>query len=139
MSGSHESYWRLLSALWREGTAFLVVEHDIEVNPEAIRQAAECDCDWGVSPYRGPGGDLLYGSLGCTRFSARLLATAPDAIEQVGGIDDAGPAIPLRDWRRIDSRLLGVLRQRGHEPHVHAEVLHHHRYHYGCACGEEHE
>lgn len=138
VSASNESYWQLLERLWRGGESFGIVEHDIEVTADAIAQAETCACPWGVSPYGGPGSAVLDQSLGCTRFSAQLLLAEPDAMSEVGSIDDAGPAVPLRDWRRIDARLYGVLRQREYLPCIHAGVRHHHVYQGTCACGGRH-
>lgn len=143
VSASTEAYYRLVAELWHAGDDFLLIEHDIELTEAALAQALDCPCIWSTSPYRGPGtsyegATVLTGSLGCTRFRAELIAAVPGALAEVGNVDDGGPAVPLRDWRRLDARLLGVLMAHGYAPHVHAEVIHHHPYPYGCACGREH-
>lgn len=143
VSGDPYAYSRLLARLWREGESFLVVEHDIEVSGRAVRQARHCPCLWGLSPYAGPGPSfegaaLLTVALGCTRFSAKLLAKEPDALDEANAIDDAGSAAPPGHWLRLDARLYSVLRQRGYMPHIHEAVAHHHQYAYGCACGRTH-
>lgn len=137
------AYSRLLAGLWEAGDAFLVVEHDVEPTAEAVTQAAVCSCPWSVSPYKGSGPShaeaaMLTGSLGCTRFSAALLAEVPDAMQRANALNDGASVCPPGHWQRLDARLLHVLRDAGFWPHQHVPVLHHHVYAYGCACGEDH-
>lgn len=137
VSQSLESYWRLVDSLWSAGESFLLVEHDMEVNPRALRQAKHCKCEWGVSPYIGPGHVMLDGALGCTRFRAGLMRNFPDLLSRVALFNDS-PHFLQKDWRRLDARMKGLLMQEGYSPHLHAEVKHHHVYQGRCACGEEH-
>ena len=139
VSQTVESYWRLMVDIWETKCSTLIVEHDMEINDRAIRQAKYCACEWSVSPYCGPARQVLSAALGCTRFRASFMAKNPDLLSKVGSIDDAGPAIVLRDWRRLDARILGVLRDRGYKPHLHTPVLHHHVYQGVCACGGTHD
>lgn len=124
-SDEPDAHWRLLTALWATGDGFLVVEQDVGVNA-TVPAGLECEHPWCVWPYRGPGRVMLTASLGCTRFSAALLAAEPDLLEAVGRID--GDGLPARDWRRLDVRLADTLRARGHAPHQHPPVAHYHRY-----------
>lgn len=130
----HDAYRELLEEVWRDGEAFVIVEHDVEIAEGVIPDFEACPEPWCARPYvvgSDPNG-FIEASLGCTRFSAELIAAVPDAIS----------GLPVRDWRRIDCELSPRLRQAGYAPHVHLPaVLHHHRYPTGggwrCACGEE--
>ena len=136
------AYYRLVRELWAAGDTFLLVEHDIEINEQALLQAEKCPCVWGVSPYSGPGGigDLLCASLGFVRFRAELMKDEPDVLSEIGKVADGGLEIPPGDFRRLDVRLSTELKLRGYEPHVHAsQVHHHHVYRCDCVCGYEHE
>jgi hypothetical protein len=136
------AYCELLTRLWAEGESFLIVEHDIEIHAAVVPDAVACPEPWCVWPFPGPGfwdtagnDPLLYESLGCTRFSAALMAAEPDALT-VAGAMNAG--LRAGDWRRMDVSILPTLRARGYEPHTHwPAVVHHHRYSAGCSCGEE--
>jgi len=143
VGGSLFAYSQLVERLWKEQESFLIVEHDVELSLRALRQARHCPCEWGVSPYRGPWDGvgtppLLDKSLGCTRFSASLMKSLPDAVVEANRIDDAGTVVPPGSWQRLDCRLYSILRGVGenmHTPHIHDEVLHHHKFGYGCSCG----
>lgn len=137
VSGSDSAYWQLVAALWATGESFLLVEHDIEPTPKALRQARHCACWWSVSPYRGPNGDLLEGSLGFTRFRAQLLRAEPDLPHRACGNRDGTVE---RNWRCLDTRLLGELWARGYRPHVHMPAVTQHHYYRGeCTCGADHD
>ena len=142
VSADPMAYYRLVRELWAAGKTFLLVEHDITVNTQAILQAEKCSCLWGISPYNGPGGigDLLYASLGFVRFREELMVAEPDVMERVGIANDGGIEVLPGDYRRLDVRLSHELKMRGYEPHVHAtRVAHHHVYRCDCVCGYEHE
>lgn len=132
------AYWSLLDRLWPQRESFVLVEHDVEIHEGVLRALTYCPKPWCVFPYAGPanygpgGGVLFDQALGCTRFRSSLLVTSPGVIS---GIDAKS-----HDWRGLDARVAGALRSLGHRPHVHwPEVLHHHRYPTGCACGREHD
>lgn len=129
----HDAYYRLLCRLWVAAESFLVVEHDVEIHAGVIPGLEACGCDWGLYPYPGAGQppQLLTSSLGCTRFSAGLLARHPQFMA----------ALPVRDWRRLDCEIHPRLVALGEKPCVHEPpVDHHHAYHsQGCACGRGHE
>lgn len=122
VSDSPSAYHELVCQLWRDGKAFLLVEHDVVVNPRALRQALYCHCGWGVSPYAGPGGKVLTTSLGCTRFSTRYISEHPTAAEDAARVENDG--LPRMDWRRLDVRLADQL----DFPHIHEPVRHLHDY-----------
>lgn len=136
MSRSDTAYFDLIETLWADREPFLLVEHDIEINQRALRQAKHCACWWSVSPYIGPFGpdEMLDGSLGFTRFRRQLIDDIPDlparAARANGSLE--------RNWRCLDTRILGVLRQAGHRPHLHAPVVQHHVYRGHCTCGTDH-
>lgn len=137
MSANDSAYWQLVAGLWSAGKTFLLVEHDIEPTPRAIRQARHCACWWSVTPYEGPQGDLLDGSLGFTRYRAQLLAAEPDLPYAATGNPGGGLE---RNWRCLDTRLLGELRKRGYQPHIHRPpVVQHHYYRGRCTCGSDHD
>ena len=128
VSGSPTAYYELLSRLWAEGEGFLVVEHDIELTAEALREAEECDCPWGISPYVHPvagapgvGRPIVATlSLGCTRFSTELLREHPDAWNDA----TTPPQWHSHRWLGLDLRIAGVLMLAGVPPHGHSEVPH---------------
>lgn len=138
VSESDTAYAKLLERLWGEYRTFLVIEHDIEIKVEALQEAQSCLCEWSVSPYRGIMGSLVDNALGCTRFRSSLMKRFPDAIARANQIDDNGSICGPGNWKRLDGRVLHILRTLGAEPHRHSEVLHHHKYAEGCACGGYH-
>lgn len=129
---AHDAYYRLLTELWEAGEGFLIVEHDVEIHAGVIPGMERCENDWCLHGYFGAGlpPQLLTGSLGCTRFSAGLLARHPAFM--------AG--LPVRDWRRLDCEIHPRLVALGEKPCVHEPpVDHHHVYAGVCACGRCHE
>lgn len=121
-----DAYWELLDGLWAAGDAFVVVEHDIEIHDQVLPEFEACPEPWCVFPYRGPGEVILDQSLGCTRFSAELLEREAGLFRSTADFSDG---LSPKDWRRIDSILLGFLRQAGYVPHIHGpNVTHHHPY-----------
>jgi hypothetical protein len=139
VGGTPFDYGRLVERVFRFGEAALLVEHDVELTLLALRQAQRCGCLWSVSPYRSRrNGGLFNRSLGCTRFSAQLMAKYPDAVGRANAIKDHGSVCPPGHWKALDARLHSVLRGEGLVPHIHAEVPHHNVGRDGCACGGEH-
>ena len=63
------------------------------------------------------GGALLYGGLGCTKFSSDLIAKVPDLIS----------TIPNHDWRTLDWQILARLE--GHLNGVKSDVTFERHYH----------
>lgn len=135
--GRHaDAYYAYFLAIWAQGEGFLNVEHDVEIYPEVIPQLEACPEDWCVFPYMGgltpgsPGDGHIYGGLGCTRFSTKLIQANPTLIQ----------TLPVRNWQNLDSHILPALLGLGYERHYHEPpVLHHHIYSQGknswCACG----
>lgn len=140
-----DAYWSAMAAWWADGESFTVVEHDIEIHGTVLADFTACPEVWCIFPYMGPSAELLFMSLGCTRFRSVLITAEPDLLEAVGRRTDG---LPQKDWRRMDTLMLGELRERGYSPHPHdPPVLHHHSYAFpvgsslpdGCACGMEHD
>lgn len=73
-------YGRLLRELWEAGEEFCIVEHDIRPAPGQVAELEGCElgvlCGY---DYPGPEGDALGHALGLTRFSAEVMALAPEA------------------------------------------------------------
>lgn len=118
-----DAYYNLFAQLWDDGDGWLNVEQDIEIHASVVPETAACPEPWCVWPYNGPGRDSdvgdrhLYGSLGCTRFSAELIAAHPRFIAELQG----------RRWQGLDSFILPGLLGLGYKQHIHwPAVLHHH-------------
>jgi hypothetical protein len=114
-----EAYWRLLVTLWDEGEAFIVVEHDIAPPIGALRELWECRHDWCAFPY-DMGGGFSATALGCTKFSAALLARAPMAVADI--------VTPYRYWSALDSHITGAIRRLGEQEHIHSPAVQHERH-----------
>jgi hypothetical protein len=74
--GHELSYAEQLAAWWRDGEGFVLVEHDVAPWPGAIGQLIGCPRDW--CAYRFPKYQHLIRSLGCVKFSTRLVRIYPD-------------------------------------------------------------
>lgn len=157
--GHHEYAYRdLIAKLWKEGESFLLVEHDVEIHGDVLRQLLRCEKagePWCLFGYPGAGdesGDrVLLRSLGCTRFGAPLLRALPSFMED----------LPVHHWTRLDGEMYPRLTVWRHEdgspcdhriiegevacpagplwryqPHVHTpNVGHHHWRGDRCDCG----
>lgn len=121
VSGSDTSYTRLLACLWAAGEPFCVVEHDIVPHPGALAKLAACPQPWCAYPYAYMGG--MHAGLGCTRFSAALLAAVPDAVERTWA--ESTDVHPAGFWCALDDRLARVLRRAGFTQHVHFPAVRH--------------
>jgi hypothetical protein len=135
------SYSELLTRLWAEWKDLLLIEHDIQIRRGLVGEATRCPELWCTWPYAGAGftdplsNPLLYESLGCVKFSGKLMRAEPDVLAVASTLSQG---LPAGDWRRMDSSILPTLRDRGYAPHRHEPpVLHHHRYpSEGCSCGD---
>lgn len=158
VSADEEAYWRLFRQLWIEEKSFALIEHDIEIHEGVVPTFLDCKHDWCVFPYNGPNwqapnGNLFTGSLGCTRFSDRLMKREPDFPDSLG---TTTRGLARRDWRRLDNLVTSGLLARGYGvdrivgdkrfyadmmrgPVIHdPPVLHHHVYDGVCACEAVH-
>lgn len=122
VSDSDEAYWELFNDLWAKGETFCVVEHDIVVRHDTLREIEECPSDWCsfLVPYVG----LEYAGLACAKFSADLIARVPDAIAQVAETP-GDEHHPPKHWCRLDAWLQGVLEVAGETKCVHGPPLEH--------------
>ena len=71
VSGSVLAYYELMRRVWADGEDFILIEHDLDFNPEAIKVLEEC-------PH------LLCSIAGywrLTRFRAELIRSEPDLFE----------------------------------------------------------
>jgi hypothetical protein len=137
VSGSLTAYSELLCRVWAEGESFLNVEHDVEIGPDTVRQAFDCQEPWCVWPYHLAGHNLIRWSLGCVRFHAKLLKAEPDLMA-VASSKIGNRSMPPGDWHRLDAEIMPLLRERGYGEiaHQHDPVIHHHHYFgEGCSCG----
>jgi len=131
------AYWRLLRDVWADGGTFLIVEHDVVCRPDVLASLATCPEPWCAFPYA----DMCHwecmeawaNTLGCTRFSAEIIAACPDAVSSLRE--------ELRDWRNLCDHIAGdkvdgtptvtlrpgSLRAAGYTHHWHfPAVVHHH-------------
>lgn len=154
VSHSDTAYIKLLAKAWADGETFLLVEHDIELHHRVMGEAESCCHLWCTWPYArlmpGPhstwdgerwsaGIPLLTRSLGCTRFSADLMAKMPDMVDQAlkAPLCWAGPA---GHWSRIDDAVGHTLALAQYPVHVHHPEVKHHHWLDGagrCSCGNE--
>ena len=119
-----DSYYQLLRDLWKDGKAFITIEHDIVVNETTIDELKVCDQDWCAMPFPYRDDPKAF-SLACTRFSAALIRRHPDLMDEVAQMyDDRHP--PMH-WCRMDAWIYGALTARGEKrhDHVHAQALGH--------------
>lgn len=132
LRGDHD-YAALIAELWSDGETFAVVEDDIAPWPGALASLRDCERVWCGFDYCLPGRwdtDGLYGTTGCYKVDARLIAAAPD----LPGRWEA------HDWRYLDCAVMAALRHitgldgypMEHRFHVHGPpVAHamHYRHH----------
>ena len=132
---SDTAYWDLLQACWvSTDPEMVVIEHDIGVKPEAIRDLLNCPQAWCAAMYPFEAGEIF--GLGLTKFELAIRQAVPDALEQVALIDQT-PIHPPKHFCSMDAWLQGVLDRAGHKPHVHrvpGGVRHHNprRSHVAC-------
>jgi hypothetical protein len=122
VSESDDAYWTLLGALWANAEGFIVVEHDVVVLPETIPELEACERPWCCAPYPYMGGRGTIIGLGCTKFSAEIIAAVPDAILRAGEMTDSHPA---RHWCRLDSRIQRALVDSGYHAHFEHTAVDH--------------
>lgn len=127
-----EAYYNLCAQLWREGEAFAIVEHDVELLGGELAAFEICPEPWCAHSYEVFAGDVAtaYGgpfALGCVRFSADLMASYPWAVEEAGKLD-LHPVHPPRSYAVMDSTLTCILRKVAQAHQHHPNVKHHHNY-----------
>lgn len=123
VSGAADAYWRLLARHWKAGRGFVVVEHDVVVPAGLVAEMGACDQWWCTAPVpRHHPGAPLTASLGCARFSTRLLADEADLMIAAGRFS---VGMPPKHWVHLDIAVADTLDRRGYEPHVHpGDIIH---------------
>ena len=118
---SDTGYFEALHDAWEPGPQhmaepFIVVEHDIVVRPETLRELRDCPEDWCAAPYPYLNEDEAWG-MGCVKFSDRLIVRNPWIFRQFANAGDAKH--PPRHWCRLDSYIWIALTERGEKRHDH--------------------
>jgi hypothetical protein len=128
VTGDDHAYWREIRARWDGTEDLVIVEQDIEIAEGVIESMAECDQDWCCYAYRIFRTKVrLRDGLGCTKFSAALQRKI-NARYIAEGFALCKNCKGQGCWYHIDCRIAGLLRQEGYKPHVHGDVIHHHKY-----------
>ena len=120
VGNSKYDYWRVLCEWWKP-KEFTIIEHDVKASPEIFEEFAICDHHWCNFRYDNHSEEdaeaWKYGILGCTRFSAQLIKSVPNALSELGW--------RYRDWHVLSTGLGITLRENGFEPHLHGVIDHH--------------
>lgn len=117
VSGSETLYFEVLSSWWSSTESeLIIIEHDIGVQPEGIRDLLNCGQEWCAALYPFEGSEIF--GLGLTKFSREIRQAVPDALDKVAAIEEPGKHC-ARHWCSMDAWLQGTLREAGHTPHVH--------------------
>ena len=95
---------------------FIVVEHDIVVRPETLRELRDCPEDWCGAPYPYLDKPEAWG-MGCVKFSDRLIVRNYDIFQQFANDDD--PLHHRRHWCRVDAQVWQALTANGEVRHDH--------------------
>lgn len=123
VGNSDTAYWELLNHWWKSDEPWIMtIEHDIEVNAFGIQVMLECPNQWCAAMYPFEGGEIF--GLGFTKFALGIRLAVPDALDQVGKIDQT-PVHPPMHWCSMDAWLQGVLRTAGQSPHIHRVPIRH--------------
>jgi len=117
VGGNDTAYWEFLNSWWHSNRDPLtVIEHDIGCTPEGVRDLQLCPHWWCAAMYPFEGSEIF--GLGLTKFSLAIREAVPDALEQVGLIEEPGKH-PRKHWCSLDAWLQGTLRSAGFDAHVH--------------------
>ena len=117
-----EGYFYALAEAWTPtpdhlAEPFILVEHDIIVRPETLRELRDCPEDWCAAPYPYLDKPLAWG-MGCVKFSDRLIVRNPWIFRE---FENDGDALhPARHWCSLDSHIWNALTERGETRHDHA-------------------
>jgi hypothetical protein len=95
---------------------FIVVEHDIVVRPETLRELRDCPEDWCSMPYPYLNEAEAWG-MGCVKFSDRLIVRNPWIFQQFE--NDGDSLHPPRHWCRLDAHIWAALTENGEHRHDH--------------------
>ncbi len=116
-----EGYFLALSEAWTPTPEhmpepFIVVEHDIVVRPETLRELRDCPEDWCAAPYPYLNESEAWG-MGCVKFSDRLICRSPYLFQKIANEGDS--LHPPRHWCRLDAHIWEALTERGEHRHDH--------------------
>ena len=116
-----EGYFWALSEAWTPTPEhmpepFIVVEHDIVVRPETLRELRDCPEDWCAVGYKYLNEPSAYG-MGCVKFSDRLICRSPYLFQKIANEGDS--LHPPRHWCRLDAHIWEALTERGEHRHDH--------------------
>lgn len=116
------AYWESLARWWevcaKARKDLLIVEHDVVVHDDALRQFDECTEPMCAFTYWL--GNSYGVGLGCTRFRSPLIRMNRDAVERAGRLTTDGLPV-VGHWKRMDTRMWQVLGP----PHVHEPPVRH--------------
>jgi hypothetical protein len=113
VTGNDRNYARAIARHWNQGEDIILVEHDIAITGITVPSFDSCDRDWCTFGFQILD-SVLFHTLGCARFSARMQAACPD--------------IPIKGWRTLDTWMADMLTKAGFEYHIHGQVDHLHDY-----------
>lgn len=136
VSAGLDSYWDALRQIWSKGQDFAIIEHDVVIHGDVVRQFAECPepwCTFGYANICHPECQEAWANqLGCTRFRAELIEACPAALISIPP--------ERRDWHNVCDEIAGnkiggvdqpvlrphSLRTAGFTHHWHSPPVDHH-------------
>ena len=111
-----ERYYEVLCHHWElcaeKGRDLVVIEHDVVIHKSTLWDFTDCTDLWCGNPL-WMGNAHSANNLGCVRFRAALLAEWPDLVRKAGDRPCGG--IEPRFWKRMDSRIIDELKERGYQ------------------------
>ena len=122
-----EGYFFALAEAWTPtpehmAEPFILVEHDIVVRPETLRELRDCPEDWCAAPYPYLDKPEAWG-MGCVKFSDRLIVRNPWIFRQFA--NDGDDLHPPRHWCSLDFHIWTALTENGEKRHDHQGLLGH--------------
>ena len=115
-----EGYFYVLAEAWTPMAGavepFIVVEHDIVVRPETLRELRDCPEDWCAAPFQYLDKPEAWG-MGCVKFSDRIIARNLNLFHEIS--DQTDDHHPPRHWCVMDFRIWNALTERGEVRHDH--------------------
>ena len=102
--------------LTHEVQPFIVVEHDIIIRPETLRELRDCPEDWCSIPYPYLDKPEAWG-MGCVKFTDRLIVRNYSMFRDLAPVGDA--LHPPMHWCIIDWRIWQYLTAKGEQRHDH--------------------
>lgn len=135
--GDNYAYWREIAARWTGESDLIIIEQDIEIGPDTVRELEECNQDWCCFAYPIFRTRVrLRLGLGCTKVSAAAQRkVTPEAIAE--GFKLCAQCKGKGCWWHLDGRIATMLKRAGLFPHVHGDVQHHHDYETGVPDGAD--